>query len=272
VAKAGAGSKHVFEVASYEADEKGVLRPVLPGRCPFVRGAQGCHLYVDHYRRRKTGPRFPLAVVGCREHPHGRSTLYLPGHVPYGREPVVPCSPSGEVGVEVSTGDPLWGATVFKAALDAAKGERWPADSPWDDPRRRRTQGRRLGLAGRLLGVHPGQDERTRERIAARLGVPLVRLVDQARRWGRKWSTRGAALVAVLLMWSSPDPGGSVLERLLAAGAVADLWPEPRGAMAVSGRWASVRSGSSEHPLWGHPPSRAPPPTTLRPPRSGSGM
>ncbi len=222
-----------------------------------------------HYRARKTGPRFPLAVVGCREHTDGRYTLYPPGQVPYGREAVAPYGPSGELRVEASTGEPVWEATVFAAALDVARGERWPADSPWDDPRRRRTQGRRLSLVGWLLGVHPEQDERTRERIAARLGVALLRLREQARRWGRRWWTRGAAVVTVLLMI---DPAGSVLDRLLAAGAVGGLWPEPRREVVLPGRWALLRSGELEHPPFGQPPSRGPPPTTSHPPGSRSGI
>ena len=269
MARAEAGGKRVFQEALYEADEEGLRWPVLPRRCAFAEGPGRCDLFIDHFRPRKTGPRFPVAVVGCRDHPDGRYTLYPPGHVPYGREALVPCGPSGELRVEASTGEPLWEATLFGAAQDAEQGERWPADSPWNDARRRRTQGRRLDFAGRLLGVHPGQDEATRERIAARLGVPLVRLLDQARRWGVDWSTRGAAIMAVLLM---VGPGGSVLERILAAGTAADLWPEPRRAVAFPGRRIAVRSRGPEHPPSGLPRNRGPPPTTLRPPGSGSEM
>jgi hypothetical protein len=268
VARAEAGGKRVFQEALYEADERGRLRPVLPSRCAFAEGPGPCRLYIDHVRPRKTGPRFPLAVVGCRDHPHGRYTLYPPGHHPYGREAIVPCSPSGELQVEASTGEPLWEATLFRAAQDAAAGRRWPEDSPWDDSRRRRTQGRWLDFAGRLLGVHPGQDERIRERIALRLGVPLVRLLDQARGWGVGWRTRGAVILAVLLMI---EPGGLLLDRLLKAGAVADLWPEPRRAAALPGRQIAVRSGAPERTPLRVPRSRGPPPTNLQPPSVHSG-
>jgi hypothetical protein len=263
VARAEAEGKRVFQEALYEADERGRLRPVPPLRCAFAEGPGPCHLFIDHFRRRKTGPRFPLAVVGCRDHPDGRYTLYPPGHFPYGREAVVACSPWGELQVDASTGEPLWEATLFYAAQDAAEGERWPADSPWNDSRRRRTQGRWLDFAGRLLGVHPGQDEGTRERIAARLGVPLVRLLDQARRWGVDWRTRGAVILAVLQLI---EPGGLLLDHLLAAGAVADLWPEPRRAVALPGRRIAVRSGAPERTPLTVPRSRDPPPTTLQPP------
>lgn len=268
MARAEAGRNRVFQGAFYKADNEGVLRPVLPLRCAFAEGPGPCHLFIDHFRPRKTGPRFPLAVVGCRDHPDGRYTLYPPGHFPYGREAIVPCSPSGELQLEASAGEPLWEAALFRAAQDAAEGKRWPADSPWDDSRRRRTQGRWLNFAGRLLGVHPRQDEGTRERIALRLGVPLVRLLDQARGWGVDCRTRGAVILAVLLMI---EPVGSLLDRLLAAGAVADLWPEPRRAVPFPGRRVAVRSGASERTPLRVARSRDPPPTNSQPPSVNSG-
>lgn len=268
MARAAAGGKRVFQEALYEADDGGVLRPVLPARCGFAQGAEPYHLYIDHSRPRKTGPRFPLAVVGCRDHPHGRYTLYPPGHFPYGREAIVACSPSGELQVEASTGDLLWERTQFRAAQDAAEGKRWPAGSPWDDARRRRTQGRRLDFAGRLLGMHPGQDEGTRERIALRLAVPLVQLLDQARRWEVDWRLRGGVILAVL---RRIEPRGFLLDRLLAAGAVADLWPEPRRAVAFPGRQIAVRSGAPERTPLTVVRSRGPPPTTLQPPSVNPG-
>lgn len=255
MARAEAEGKRVYQVTPYEADEQGRLRAVLPVRCAFAQGPGACRLYVQQRRDRKTGPGFPVEVVRCRDHPRRCYTLYPPGHFPYGREAQAPYSPSGELEVDPSTGEPLWEATLFRAAQDAAAGERWPAHSPWDDARRRRTQGRRLDFAGRLLGVHPEQDEGTRERIAARLGVPLVRLKDQGRRWGVGWTMQGVALLAVLLMLGP----GSPLDRLLAAGAVAGLWPKPR-------RWSGARgtrSGGRERMAPGGLRSRGPPSTTL---------
>lgn len=49
----------------YEVDEEGRFRAVLPLRCALAQGTAACSLFVDHYRSRKTGPRYPLAVVGC---------------------------------------------------------------------------------------------------------------------------------------------------------------------------------------------------------------
>ncbi len=137
-----------FVTTTYKAGNDGVLRPDLPSRCVFATGAQTCSIFVDHYRLRKTGPCFPLAVVGCSTHPQGRYTLYPPGHFPYGRKPMAPYSSTGELLPAVGTNRPLWEMTIFAAAVDAADGERWSPESPWDDSLRRRTQGRRLELTG----------------------------------------------------------------------------------------------------------------------------
>ena len=213
-----------FATTAYRADEAGILRPRLPSRCIYATGAQTCSIIVDHYRPRKTGPRFPLAVVGCSAHPQRRYTLYPPGHVPYGRVPIAPYSPSWELLVDDATRKPPWETTLFAAAGDAAKGEWWPSESLCDDPRRRRTQGRRLELAGRLLGVHPLLEEGVRERIATCLRVATMILLRGAGAWARSWKTRGAAVLAVL---DSIPIQTSLLYRMLAAGAAGGLWGQP---------------------------------------------
>jgi hypothetical protein len=218
---------------------------------------------VDHFRVRKTGPCFALAVVGCSAHPDRRYTLYPPGHFPYGREPVAPYSPTGQLLLDGETGEPVWEATLFACAVDAAQGERWPSDSPWDDVRRRRTQGRRLDLVARLLGVHPELDEGARERIATRLGVATMTVRTAARGWVRSWTMRGAAVLAVLLALPIQ---ASLLDQFGAAGAMGGLWAEPRrweAARGNSGTWVFARSPHPEHPTTSSPRSRSPPPTTL---------
>ena len=144
-------------------------------------------MFVDHYRERKTGPCFPVAVVGRRVHGGRRYTLYPPGHYPYGRVSYAPYSTAGQVLVDAESGQPQWEATLFEAALDAEREERWPSEQQWwqrlEVPRRR-TQGRRLELAGRLTGVHPQLAEEVRERIATRLGVATMVLIRRRPRLG----------------------------------------------------------------------------------------
>ena len=254
-----------FAMTTYKADTKGVLCPDLPSRCVFATGAQTCSIFVDHYRLRKTGPCFPLAVVGCTRHPQGRYTLYPPGHFPYGRKPMAPYSPSGELLLVVETNRPPWEATIFAAAVDAANGERWSSESLWDDPRCRRTQGRRLELTGRLLGVHPQQDEEVREQIATRLSVATMTLLTGAKTWAVDWKMRGEAILTVL---AATPKQVSLLDRMVAAGAVGGLWAmrHPHRRDADRGTWiiaALPRSEDSEHPDGVALSNRGPPPTTL---------
>jgi hypothetical protein len=252
-----------FATTTYRADQYGVLRPELPSRCVFATGAQTCSIFVDHYRFRKTGPRFSLAVVGCTVHPVHRYTLYPPGHFPYGRERMAPYSPTGELLRDSETGRPPWEATVFAAAVDAADGERWSSNSPWDDSRRYRTQGRRLQWAGRLVGVHKQLDARIRERIATRLGVATMRLLEEAKSWMSDWKRRGAAILSVL---TAIPLQTSLLDRMLVAGAESGLWASryPQRWDADRSTWNilfSPSSQSSEHPVTAVPQNRSPPPT-----------
>jgi hypothetical protein len=260
LARAGTpGKANFFVTTAYEPNESGVLRAVLPARCVFVTTAEPCSLYVDHYRARKTGPRFPVAIAGCSVHRLGRFTLYPPGHFPYGRAPAVACSVSGPPFCDGATGQPAWEASVFAAAVDAAAEKRWRSDSAWDDPRRRRTQGRRLQLCGRLVGIDPVIDEGTRERIATQLGVSAMILRAGARGFARSWASRGAAIVTVLLALVID---GALPDRILAAGAVGGLWPPPWRWDAVRRTW--LRSGRMEQRVASPVRVRAPPPTNLR--------
>lgn len=233
---------------------------MLPSRCVFAGARETCSLFVDHYRRRKTGPRFAVAVVGCSAHPRGRYTLYPPGHFPYGRQTVVPYSATGVLSVDTGTGHLPWAATFFAAAVDAAGGERWSSQSPWDDARRRRTQGRRLDFAARLVGVDPELETSARERVATCLGVATMTLLSGARGWARSWTRRGEAVLAVL---GALPLEASLLDRVLAAGALAGVWLAPRRWDAVRGTWIVVRSRQPEHPAVRPPRGRGPPPTTL---------
>ena len=258
--------KRFFAQAVYRPDAEGRLRPRTPARCPFAQGRQACSLRVNHYRARKTGPRYPVAVVGCRIHGGGCFTLYPPGHIPYGRKPLAPTSTSGVLYVDVGTGHPFWGATLFSAPVDASKGVRWHEESLSGDARRRRTQGRRQAWAGLVLGVDPSLEEPVRERIAERLGVPLLRLREACTLWQTPWPSRGRAVTAVL---DALPATGALPDRILAAGAAAGLWGEPM-------RWRGRRrlhccSDVPEQVAMADTGARGPPPTTSPVPPQGEG-
>ena len=255
-----------FVTTTYEADPDGMLRAQLPSRCVFATGAQTCSIFLDHYRLRKTGPGHPVAVIGCGVHPYGRYTLYPPGHVPYGRQPVAAYYPSGQLVLDTESGGPRWERTVFAAALDAAKGESWPAEGRWfeeADPRRRQTQARGLQLAGRLVGVHPELEDTVRERVATRLAVPTMTLIGGAGSWAKSWKLRGEAILEVL---EAIPKEASLLDRLLSAGAASGLWGQPRRWEARRGCWVGNRwlgSRGSEQRGAGRSHSRGPPSTKV---------
>lgn len=264
-----------FATTTYEADHEGVLRAQLPSRCVFATGAQTCSIFIDHYRERKTGPGYPVAVVGCTVHPYGRYTLYPPGHFPYGRCCVVACRPTGQPILDSENGQPLWQDTLFAAALDAAKGEAWPVEGRWfeaADPRRRQSQGRLLHRAGLLVGVHRQLADSMRERIATRLAVATLTLIGGAGQWVRSWKQRGIAIQTVLAELASDQ---SLLDRVLAAGAVSGLWSEPQRWDAGRNVWVSKRwprSRATEHGGQGCARNRGPPPTTMSDPMGPGGM
>lgn len=144
--------------------------------------------------------------------------------------------------------------------MDAAAGVRWPSDSPWQDPRRRRTQGRRLTRVGQLLGVHPGVDDGQRERLATRLRVATMTLHSAAQRWARSWPTRGVAVLGVLL---AITVDANLLDGVLAAGTVTGLRAPPQRWDAVRSTWVRGDSDRTEHPAAGAPRERPPPATNL---------
>ena len=223
-----AESHRPFLVTPYRADADGRLMPVMPEWC--VKGEQrgGCRLRVDHFRERKTGPCFALAVLVCGVHQLG-FTLYPPGHVPYGRVAIAPLDVDGEVVVELAgsaAAGAAWGLTVFSAALDAAGGVAWPRTNEPADPRRWwRTQGRYLERGARLLAVAEGVCQRRREQVARALGVALLVLVDRAVLWAASgYRGRGQAIVAVL---GELEIGATLGDRLLTSGAAMGLWGAP---------------------------------------------
>ena len=274
----GTTEAHALPLATtnYQADQDGTLRAVLPSRCVYATGEQTCAIFVDHYRERKSGPCYAIAVVGCRVHGGRRYTLYPPGHYPYGRVAATPCSASGELLLDAAGRRPQWQATLFAAAQDAEQRKLWPSEQNWWQPLStpcRRTQGRRLEMAGRLTGVSPELDEREREQIATRLGVATMTVISETQRWGRSWQSRGAAIVAVLeaLVCSA-----TLGDRMGAAGAVSDLWGPPRPRLVA--RWeqagkswmvaATGRSEAREQGVGGNLRGRAPP-ATKAPDRAG---
>lgn len=208
----------------------------VPERCFAAGPGDACRLRIGFHRDRKTGPCFPLAVLRCATHRRA-STLYPPGHVPYGRTAVAPVDARAELIVsdrsvpDGSRGRPAWELTVFAAAVDAEQGRLWPKEAseriPATDSPRRRTQGRHLTLASEMLGLASVQSSRTRERIAWALAVPSLVLREAARDLEdtARYVEEGRIVARVL---GQLRPVRGLGDQLLAAGEIAGLWGAPR--------------------------------------------
>lgn len=212
---AGSRKRRWFVQAAYAADAQGVMRAVIPTRCPLGGDGSACQVTGHDHRERKSGPEHALAVCRCRG--HGASfTIYPPGHVPYGRVAVVAVDSEGRV----IQGDAL-GQTIFGAARDASV-QRVESEAPGGERVSRRTVARRLSLCASLLGICAGMTDGVRGRIGEALRVAHLTLREGAARYASSSSLRGRAL-AVL----------DVLERLrawrggagvLVAGQAAGVW------------------------------------------------
>lgn len=188
-------------------------------------------------RGRKTGPCFPIAVVECVTH-HVRFTLYPSGHIPYGRDRVAPVTPDGQVlrvpapvghaqGGDCAAGIAsgviaLWQETRYAAIADAACGKAWRRASPgpyWS------LQLERLDELAELLTLVSlaSDSDKQRGQASRALGIPELSLRDSAKTYLRSkgFRARGQHLLGEL---AKIPPTGSLLERVLAAGAAAGLW------------------------------------------------
>lgn len=232
-----------FVVTRYEARDGG-MRPTLPERClgAPANEPKPCRLRISHYRTRKTGPSYPVAVLWCGTH-RLASTLYPPGHVPYGRVAVAPVDAQGELILSrlddaAEPRVPAWEATIFAAALSAAAGELWRKEttsrnSRADDAQAalnsptRRTQGRHLRLAAELLGIDPSLAPSSREAVARALAVPCLELRQAAHELEEavKYRDRACVIVRVLLQLRSTRGLGG---QLLTTGELARLWGPAR--------------------------------------------
>lgn len=203
-------SSRPFLFSPYRSEAGGALAPVVPVALPCGEGnGTPCQVASHLWRPRKTGPKFPLLVVRCKT--HGRATtIYPPGHYPYGRQPLQQLSPdgaqplvaqgdgSGVVGSRLKTD---FGETLFQAALDAAEGRAWlrkstaaETDRYWSE------QERQLVIAQGMTGVAEDLDLKVRERISRVLDVDLLVLLEEARRQAEDtgYRSRGRSIVRVL--------------------------------------------------------------------------
>lgn len=160
-------SSREFLVVVYGFDPHGRPVPVhKPEKCvASSAGAEGkCRIQLAGWRSRKTGPKHPLRRLCCIT--HGRSfTAYPVGYVPYARV-ITLCQVDECAGQDFR--DSLVGAAVAWK-----RHERWVEELIEDETGPvRRTQLRRIGKLGRLLGL---DGEKVSSRVLEELGLPLAR-------------------------------------------------------------------------------------------------
>lgn len=208
--------------------------------CEVDGGPGACRIWIQHWRPRKTGPGFPLAVAECRT--HGLAfTLYPAGHVPYGRVAMAPVGPEGRPlgmateGEAVAASDeepegtegggPLaWRTTLFGAAQDAADGQSWPRRNS-TGPGSWRTQGRWIVLGAMLLGLTGAPEQSTAGQDL--LGVSELKRRDAAAAYACAlgYRARGQAVTQPLV--ELEQAGSLMLDWLLVAGFWARRWGRP---------------------------------------------
>jgi hypothetical protein len=202
----------------------------MPDRCPTRACSPctrtDCDLGTAYYRRRKTGPGHPLAVVHCRTH-GAAFTLYPPGYAPYRRQSVLRLSHDGSSilhppGRDAERAD--FDGTLFESALDARDGVAWARESggPLPPERYWPTQGRHLSLAARITGVARELGERVRVSIAMILSADCLGLHEGAQATG--YRAIGKAICAVL---AKLEGQARRALDLLRCGALVGHWGEP---------------------------------------------
>jgi hypothetical protein len=236
-------ARRSFIVTPYSVGGDGTFGPEMPEECTQVgaSGADGnaCRIGLHHWRSRKTGPGFSLAVATCRTH-NVTFTLYPPGYVPYGRVAVAPVDPEGRLLHESTEHDaleagsdnddseprlPAWGATLFGAAQDASQRLAWPrrnstGTGSW------RTQGRWMVLAATILGLTSPAAESSIATGVLGISALTQREAQAAYAVARGYRSRGQAITLPLA--DLEQSGSFILDWLLVAGFVAERWGPPQ--------------------------------------------
>ncbi len=217
-------ARRYFVVTPYEKAGDQLL-PQLPDTCPLgIEDGQACRLFIDHFRARKTGPRFALGVMRCATHEIG-FTLYPPGYTPWGRKPWVREGVVAKAEDDVEDNAERFRTTYFEAALDAVEGVFWPQEKTLDSDFGKPsdlTQECHLSRSIRLLGIN--QEPSLREVFAQLLRIPGQILHDAARIIGQQPPLADLGRAACTVLEAIPSTLAGVFESLAICGAAVGLW------------------------------------------------
>lgn len=197
-----------------------------------------------------------MDVVRCATH-RLAFTIYPPGHVPYGRTPLIELAPDGSAlsggGTEARPATTL----LVAAASDAASGTRWPREGASTAAGVRSTQHRHVARAAALLGLVAGAPPAAAV-VANLTGLPEGQLVEVAARlapsqdlsaWGREVTGVAADLTKAV------NVPRALMDRLAVLGHLAGRWGRPyrwlagpRRLLEIGRRlWSSVLPGTGTH-------------------------
>jgi len=214
----------------FPSETDGTLICEIPDVCPLgiqLGEQHTCIVTFNYLRERKTGPCIPLVIVQCLTH-NVSFTIYPPGHVPYGREPLVDIALDGfQIDAELEKDDTSnsFAGTLFDAALMASQGCFYPKEGPYDLPTIcYDTQLNHIKKSALLLGIAKDHQVSHNEHIAEILNIPRQFQIGQSSHILRTpWNSinSGQAIRQVL----ENVPRDCIFERLVSCGFMCGIWP-----------------------------------------------
>ena len=184
-----------------------------------------CVVSFNYRRERKTGPCIPLTIVRCLTH-NVNFTIYPPGHVPYGREPLTDIALDGfqfEVALENETISNAFEGTLFDSALKASQGLFYPKQGPYELPTIcYDTQLNHIKKTALLLGISATDQVSNHEHIAETLNIPRQFQIGQSSHstaWNYKKTGQSIRQLLEKL------PRDCLFERLASCGFICGIWP-----------------------------------------------
>ena len=221
-------ARRTFIITPYRGSEGGKFRPSMPDRCiEGDKDGADCKLGGQHWRERKTGPRFDLLVVKCKTHDVS-FTLYPPGQVPYGRVAIAAVDSEGQplrrADDSAVISELAWEQTLFGAAEDGAKRIAWPRNGANSSPGSWRSQGRYIAQAAQLLGLTQMHELQ----LVGPLGVSELGQRQAVAAYGRARGYETRSLAICTLVDELQLVECDVLDMILSAGVAAGRWGRPR--------------------------------------------
>ncbi len=219
-----------FVCSPYSLNEStGKFECETPDKCPLgiTKGNhEACKIACNHHRNRKTGPRIPLAVLECNIH-NSYFTVYPPGHVPYGRKALVSdiALDGCHVKSETEETSDLFGESLFDAPLRASQGVFYPKEGscdPFDSCYD--TQLNHIKKAALILGILPEDKAPKCIHIMEILNLPHSLQAEPFSCFSdQEWDYRKTSQLICNIL--SRLPADKRFERLVACGALSELWP-----------------------------------------------